>query len=649
VLDADTPLARSVEDGILTTNRGFDGAGRLAGVTDPNGNALAFTWGRSGVEAKETAAGQRTEYTRDADGCLTRAASRFADSKTADRAVAYACDRLDRIVSADYGGGQVETMTYDSWGRVTEASSCGSKAKFKYDYFGRVIEKREGGTVETYAYDAWGQRTERVTRTPSGTLTEKRNYDRYGRLVEIKTEKGAVRFAYNGKNQLARQNVNGTPVEYAYTPEGWLESKTLGDRAKPLSTLKYFYEQDGRIAGRSVDGKVQQYRYDARDQLVAVLGADNKLTEAYVYDPAGNILKKTVNGTVTEYVYDAANQLVSSVEDGILTTNYRYDAAGRIAEESGKTYKYGWLDKVLEVTLNGERKAAFSYHAGGQLATAEYKDKTETFLWDGLALIRRGGTDYLNEPHAGGGAPVLAGNDVLFNDQLGSTLGAKGADGFKPVARTAFGETEGSGADEFFTGKPNVADLGYAFLLRNYRPEHGKWQTADPLGYPDGWNNLAYVNNGVTGAVDWLGAIITTVTETIYEDVFLTGEWSPWEYVIKAANGDSVYGRTQPWWYERWYYNVNIVIEQSDYAGVASLTAHTVSFIVGSVVVMGTAGTTTVLTGAFFFLLDDSLQALITQYSITELAITPGTIPVATGIPPGDNNYGIFQQWMTIE
>ena len=34
----------------------------------------------------------------------------------------------------------------------------------------------------------------------------------------------------------------------------------------------------------------------------------------------------------------------------------------------------------------------------------------------------------------------------------------------------------------------------------------GKWTTSDPLGYPDGWNNLAYVNNGVTNTFDWLGA-----------------------------------------------------------------------------------------------------------------------------------------------
>jgi len=313
---------------------------------------------------------------------------------------------------------------------------------------------------------------------------------------------------YNSKNQLALQTVNGTPVEYAYTPEGWLAGKVLGGSLNPVSTLKYFYAPDGQVTGRSVDGKVQQYRYDAKGQLTAVLDADNKPVETYVYDPAGNILKKTVNGETTTYVYDGANQLVSSETDGILTTRYRYDAAGRLIGEGGKSYRYGWLDKVVSVSEEGQVTATFGYHAGGQLAAATHGDKAESFLWDGLALIRRDGTDYVNEPHAGGGAPVLAGDKVLFNDLLGSTLGAKDEKGFNAIQRTAFGETGSKSTDEFFTGKPMVGDLGYAFLFRNYRPEHGKWQTADLMGYPDGWNNLAYVNNGVTSAIDLFGAVI---------------------------------------------------------------------------------------------------------------------------------------------
>ena len=71
---------------------------------------------------------------------------------------------------------------------------------------------------------------------------------------------------------------------------------------------------------------------------------------------------------------------------------------------------------------------------------------------------------------------------------------------------TAFGETADAGA--FFTGKPAVGDLGYTFLFRNYRPALGKWQTSDPLGYPDGWNNFAYVNNNVTMTIDLFGCLI---------------------------------------------------------------------------------------------------------------------------------------------
>jgi hypothetical protein len=43
--------------------------------------------------------------------------------------------------------------------------------------------------------------------------------------------------------------------------------------------------------------------------------------------------------------------------------------------------------------------------------------------------------------------------------------------------------------------------------MRNYRAGLAKWQTADPMGYPDGWNQLAYCGNGVTECVDLLGAI----------------------------------------------------------------------------------------------------------------------------------------------
>jgi len=123
-----------------------------------------------------------------------------------------------------------------------------------------------------------------------------------------------------------------------------------------------------------------------------------------------------------------------------------------------------------------------------------------------------------------GGNPVVSSKGTsYFNDMLGTTLGAK-AKGKKhsAAALTAFGE--GADADKtFFTGKPYVEDLGHAFLFRNYRASLAKWQTADPLGYPDGWNRLGYCGNGVIGAVDLLGC----ATE-VYEIMNCKSFEDPW-------------------------------------------------------------------------------------------------------------------------
>ena len=199
-----------------------------------------------------------------------------------------------------------------------------------------------------------------------------------------------------------------------------------------------------------------------------------------------------------KYAYDSANQLVSSVAPDGKITNYAYDAAGRMIKEGNKTYEYGWLDKVLKVTENGKTLADFEYHNNGQIAKAIRLDKTENFLWDGLALVKRDDTKFINEPHAGGGNPVLAIQDVdadkskaIFTDMLGTSLGSTVEDQYNNISKTSFG-ADTTDTSAFFTGKPYIKELGYTFLLRNYRADTGKWLSQDLIGYPDGWNNFTY-------------------------------------------------------------------------------------------------------------------------------------------------------------
>ena len=278
-------------------------------------------------------------------------------------------------------------------------------------------------------------------------------------------------------------------------------------KMKPIMTVEYEYSKSGRITARKINGQVQNYKYDKKGQLLGVYDDKGNAIEEYVYDPAGNILKKTIHGRTTTYKYDKANQLVSSECNGKVT-KYEYDAAGRLVKEGDKVYSYIGLDKIESVMENGRRLSSFSYHIDGQLAEAVTPEKRETFQWDGLALIQRNSTNYVNEPAVTGGNPILADDKVLFNDMLGTTLGIKDGDKVTQNNLTAFGESLSASPmqDSFFTGKPLIGELGYAFLFRNYRADQGKWQTSDPLGYPDGWNNFAYVNNDVLMNIDWLGA-----------------------------------------------------------------------------------------------------------------------------------------------
>ena len=199
----------------------------------------------------------------------------------------------------------------------------------------------------------------------------------------------------------------------------------------------------------------------------------------------------------------SGNISTSNRNDSGLSRKRIVSAAGRMVKEGDKSYTYGYLDKILAVQQDGQQTAAFDYHMDGQLARVVRGDKSEEFSWDGLALIHRGGTNYINEPYVTGGNPILSSKQgVMFNDILGTSLNIGG----KAVQMTAFGESSDTNA--MFTGKPCIGELGYAFLFRNYRADNGKWQTADPLGYPDGWNNLAYVNNKPCAYYDFVGCVI---------------------------------------------------------------------------------------------------------------------------------------------
>ena len=354
-----------------------------------------------------------------------------------------------------------------------------------------------------------------------------------------------------------------------------IKTGTSAPKMKPVLTVEYEYSRSGQIIGRKINGRKQSYKYDKKGQLLGVYDEKGNAVEEYVYDPAGNILKKTIHGRTTTYKYDKANQLVSS-ECNKKVTKYEYDAAGRLVKEGDKVYSYIGLDKIESVTEGGRKLSSFTYHIDGQLAARVSIESSETFHWDGLALIQRNSTSYVSEPAVTVGNPILADDKILFNDMLGTTLGVKDGDKVTQNNLTAFGESLSTSPmqDSFFTGKPHVGEMGYVFLFRAYRPDQGKWNSQDPvalaitlptaadfqknssfiktLGYPDGWNNLAYVNNSVTEFIDWLGCEWHLVSDNINEITPTPPVPTPWK-------GDALTPGSE--WRFRYDYNIiNLVI-----------------------------------------------------------------------------------------
>ena len=529
----------------------YDALGRRTSVVDENGHEIRFGWGRFGLKSRTTAAGQLTDYVRDDLGLVKEVVSKWNGNE--DRRIESEYDEHGRLVRADYGNGEVEKFEYDKWNRLAKHTRGKTEETYKYDHFGRLVEKRENGHTTAYTYDAWGNRLSRVTKNRKGEVVSKENraYNKFGRLAETAAGFGAkVTYAYDSKGRLSRQVVDGSPIEYEYTKYGQLAGKHLGGKLNPDASVVYEYSKSGRIVARTANGVRQTYVYDKKGQLLAVKDADGNAVERYAYDKAGNMLKKTLRigrgdsssrpqYQTTTFTFDDANQLASSTTDGV-TTRYAYDAAGRMVREGNKHYTYGYLDKVLSVT-DGDTTRTYTYHADGQLASATYlggtrsvASETETFLWDGLALIQRGDEQFVNEPHVGGGNPVASSKGTsYFNDALGTTVGSwEGRAPSRPqsglkysaAALTAFGENVSVDSptptqnSNFFTGKPYVEGLGHAFLMRNYRAGLAKWQTADPMGYPDGWNQLAYCGNNTQCGVDVLGGWV----EEVHHDINAT-------------------------------------------------------------------------------------------------------------------------------
>lgn len=335
--DADyawAPSAGMFADG-STTHWDYAPGGRLLSYSDAAGN----TW--------------NWEY--DAQGRLVRAlqpevTDAWGVPEGYRRAVSYAYDALGRLAelrARTPAGGEalVASYAYDALGQVSAVTNAlGATTTYSYDAFGNLTRRVSpaGRTLEllyesadaTFGYTAPGAMID-----GNGARFEATR-DELSRLRRLTADSGSeMLFRYDAMNRLVRlENDPNVPVDWAYTPQGWLASESVGGGAP----VQYTYLSNGSRSSmvETGPGRALLYVYDLRARPIAL--NDNGATSFYTYDPRGRLQTRTrPSGAWSKHSEDTV-QLQSSVE--------HYDATGApVASFASERQENGRVKSITEL------------------------------------------------------------------------------------------------------------------------------------------------------------------------------------------------------------------------------------------------------------------------------------------------------------
>jgi len=263
-----------------TTAYAYTAAGRLSGITYPDGSAVA--------------------YTRDTDGRIQSVSvtPTGGSASTAVSAVAYL--PFGPVSNYTLGNGQVVTRTYDADYRLTDLTSPAFDLHVARDAMGNItaIGNSPGANpaTESYTYDALDRLTA-VTEAGGSTL-ESVMYDQAGdRLSKSGSGLATGTYSYNANTH---------------------QLVATGNLARTV-------DADGNTTGLTQAGITYGLGYDDRNRL-ATVQTGTTTVGTYVYNALGQRIQKVASTDTERFDYDQTSQLLA--EAG--TTNRDYVWLGGI-------------------------------------------------------------------------------------------------------------------------------------------------------------------------------------------------------------------------------------------------------------------------------------------------------------------------------
>jgi len=316
--------AVTTSKGVLTTSYGYDAAGNLTSVTQPDNSKLTYSYDAAHrLTGVTDLLGNQMAYTLDAlgDVTLTNVSNPAATLKRQHSDV---FDALGRALQDIGGAGQTTTYTYDNNGNaLTVTDPDGNLTQQNLDALNRlstVIAPAPGGTTTT-TYD---QHNRVLSVTDPNSNTTAYVYDGFGDLIhQTSPDSGKTVFRYDADANLTRStNAVGAIATNSYDAlDRVLHTEYPNDSTENVS---YFYDQAGHGFGIGY--------------LTSLKDAAGTLSRSY--DEQGSMLsEKRVNGSAslkTTYTYDLASRIASIAYPSASSIAYTRNAMGNITRVSAK-------------------------------------------------------------------------------------------------------------------------------------------------------------------------------------------------------------------------------------------------------------------------------------------------------------------------
>ncbi|NSX56944.1 RHS repeat protein [Parasulfitobacter algicola] len=531
--DDDDQLTRFTDPRSIETVFDYNGFGELVREVSADRGTMLYSYNNRGLVSQMTdARGQVSTYEYDNAGRLT--ARLFLSDSTLDQTFTYdngpigqgkidqtsdQSGTTDRSYDAETGFIDVETrniegvnyaLDYDLTveGDLTQVTyPSGTQVQITRDTDSRiadiaVVPNGTGAPVPVIAG---------TTYLPMGPLTNATygdggqfaaTYDRSYRLTRMTdtvlgTALRDVSYNWTLRDNLAGITDNLTPTgseTFGYTPR-----EKLASADGPYDSLSYAYDGVGNRTSltRTVGGVAETdvYDYPRLNNMLQSVAQAQGHTRTFTYDTGGNVTYDNRAGGGYGYTYNAANRMDSFSINGVVQSEYVYNAAGqqviRRLTQEGRT-----LHSVHD--LDGQRIAEYEYDPGAGTSTL-----LREYVWMDMtpvAVIENGQVYFIRADHIG--RPVFA------TDSNGTKVWEATYLPFGGIHTTS-----GDAINLRFPGQWFQSEAGlHQNWMRDYDPTTGRYIQADPLGLVDGASVYGYALQNPGRYIDprgeYAGAII---------------------------------------------------------------------------------------------------------------------------------------------